>query len=121
MRSQRNADVARQADGPKRGAQRRGQQGSLGEGNGAGLFFLYTLFADIVSKLAWVCWTVSARLQTILELSSKPAVTALVSGKILEFSHLFLQFALYMFFHIFAFFLHLYFFYFNTHYEYLLM
>lgn len=55
MRSQRNADVARQADGPKRGAQRRGQQGSLGEGNGAGLFFLYTLFADIVSKLAWVC------------------------------------------------------------------
>lgn len=49
---------------------------------GVSLFFLYTLFADIVSKLAWVCWTVSARLQTILELSSKPAVTVLVSGKI---------------------------------------
>lgn len=43
---------------------------------GAGLLFLYTLLADKVSKLAFVCWTVSARLQIILELSSKPEVTA---------------------------------------------
>lgn len=85
---------------------------------GAGLFLLYTLLADIVSKLALVCWTVSARLQIILELSSKPAVTA--KSLSLTISSCSLHFICFPYLCPLLASLFIYF-YFNTHYEYLLV
>lgn len=84
---------------------------------GAGLLFLYTLLADKVSKLAFVCWTVSARLQIILELSSKPEVTA--KSPSLTISSCSLHFICFPY--LCPLLASLFFFYFNTHYEYLLV
>lgn len=92
-----NPDVARQADGAKKGPERKGPRGSLGMDHG-GRRVLYSLLADTVSKVASTCWNTSVRLHIILELSSKPIVAALDSGKIPESNNLFLQCAFYMFF-----------------------
>lgn len=93
MRSQRNPDVARQTDGAKRGAQRWGQQGILGESNGGGP----------VLSLYSPCWY---SLKTCLGLLdcfsqttdySRTFLKTRSDSKIPELNHFFLQVAFYMF------------------------